>query len=137
MIVGDNWENISNFKLVTKELKNFRYVIYDKDVQYEDYPKFYQQMRIYLSVSEYEGGPIPALEALACGVPVVLSDTGFARNLVVSGNNGYVFPVNDLDLAEYFLRLAYAGKFDDPRQSIINYTWENYARKIWQGLVRL
>jgi hypothetical protein len=27
MIVGDNWENISNFKLVTKELKNFRYVI--------------------------------------------------------------------------------------------------------------
>ncbi|GAB2456287.1 glycosyltransferase [Xylanimonas ulmi] len=41
-----------------------------------------------------EGGPIAAVEAVALGLPVVISDVGFARELVAStGGRGVVVPV--------------------------------------------
>ena len=42
-----------------------------------------------------EGLPVNVMEALACGLPVVLSDNRGHRVLAVDGKNGYVVPVND------------------------------------------
>ena len=39
--------------------------------------------------------PVNVMEALACGVPVVLSDNRGHRVLAGEGENGYVVPVND------------------------------------------
>lgn len=42
-----------------------------------------------------EGLPVNVMEALACGLPVVLSDNRGHRVLAVNGKNGYVVNVND------------------------------------------
>ncbi|MBR3836478.1 MAG: glycosyltransferase family 4 protein [Clostridia bacterium] len=42
-----------------------------------------------------EGLPVNVMEALACGLPVVLSDNRGHRVLGVNGENGYVIKVND------------------------------------------
>lgn len=45
-----------------------------------------------------EGLPVNVMEALACGLPVVLSDNRGHRVLGVNGENGYVVKVNDYEL---------------------------------------
>ncbi len=44
-----------------------------------------------------EGLPVNVMEALACGLPVVLSDNRGHRVLGVDGENGYVVKVNDYE----------------------------------------
>ena len=44
-----------------------------------------------------EGLPVNVMEALACGLPVVLSDNRGHRVLAVNGKNGYVVNVNDCE----------------------------------------
>lgn len=44
-----------------------------------------------------EGLPVNVMEALACGLPVVLSDNRGHRVLGVNGENGYVVKVNDFE----------------------------------------
>lgn len=42
-------------------------------------PGYYTEIDIYLCASQSEGTPNPVLEAMACGVPVVTTDVGVAR----------------------------------------------------------
>lgn len=53
-----------------------------------------------------EGLPVNVMEALACGLPVVLSDNRGHRVLGVEGENGYIVKVNDYDaMAERICRI--------------------------------
>lgn len=38
-------------------------------------------MKVFISVTLYDGGPIPLLESMACGVPPVITNTGFVPTL--------------------------------------------------------
>jgi glycosyltransferase involved in cell wall biosynthesis len=51
--------------------------------------------RIFILPSNYEGWGLAAVEAAACGLPVVMTDTGGAREIVDNGITGYVVPVAD------------------------------------------
>ena len=63
----------------------------------EDRPAAYQNMTIYVGNSEddYEEGTLPFLEALACGVPVVTTPNGVARDIIKDGENGLLVPFQD------------------------------------------
>lgn len=54
-----------------------------------------------------EAFSLAAIEAMALGKPVVHSDVGGAREMIVDGHDGYLFPVGDLDaLVHRLVRLA-------------------------------
>jgi glycosyltransferase involved in cell wall biosynthesis len=60
-----------------------------------------RQSSVFLMTSLWEGIPRVAIEALACGVPVVAPDVGEMHSLVSDGVNGFVSSNGDaLDLAE-------------------------------------
>ncbi|WP_062046835.1 N-acetyl-alpha-D-glucosaminyl L-malate synthase BshA [Bacillus sp. JCM 19034] len=50
-----------------------------------------------LLLSEKESFGLVALEAMACGVPVIGSDAGGIPEVVVDGKTGYICPVGDID----------------------------------------
>lgn len=55
---------------------------------YEKLPDFYKEIDYYLVTSTNEGGPMPVLEALAMGKPVISSDVGFAWDYPVIKYDG-------------------------------------------------
>lgn len=58
----------------------------------EDYLR---QSDIYVSSSRTEGLPLSILEAMACGLPIVATNAGGTRDIVVDGENGFLIQVDD------------------------------------------
>ena len=52
---------------------------------------------LFLLPSETESFGLAALEALSCEVPVIATDVGGLPEVVRDGENGYLFPVGDVD----------------------------------------
>ena len=52
--------------------------------------EFYHSIDVYVCASRSEGTPNPALEALACGVPVVTTRVGNMPELIRDGENGFL-----------------------------------------------
>jgi len=51
---------------------------------------FHQQLDVLCVASTAEGGPLPLLEALACGAFVVTTDVGIAREVIRDRNDGLI-----------------------------------------------
>ncbi len=56
----------------------------------------YHEADAYISASHWEGMSNSALEAMATGLPLLLSDIDGHRELVMDGQNGYLFSPKDL-----------------------------------------
>ncbi len=61
----------------------------------EDLVRLYQDARAVVVPSIYEPFGIVALEAMACGRPVIVSDVGGLREIVTDGVDGYLVPAGD------------------------------------------
>jgi len=66
-----------------------------------------QCLDLFLFLSHREGLSVAVIEALACGLPCVVTDVGGAKEQVEQGKNGYVVPRGDVskatEHAEYLL----------------------------------
>lgn len=72
-----------------------------------DMPRVYHDADVFVLPSESEGMSIALLEAMASGLPVVVTDTGGTAELVREGENGLIVPWADPDaLARAIARLA-------------------------------
>lgn len=61
----------------------------------EQMPGLYQTADLFVLASENEGMSNAALEALACGLPLVLTNVGGASELIAHNENGFIVPVGD------------------------------------------
>ena len=66
-------------------------------VTYNDLPRWYQMADIYISPSHVDGSSVSLMEALACGLPCVVSDIPGNREWIVEGENGWLFCDGDAD----------------------------------------
>ena len=57
--------------------------------------QYYRAADLCVSSSRSEGLPFNVMEAMACGLPAVLSDVKGHEDLVRSGENGFLFPYDD------------------------------------------
>ena len=67
------------------------------EVAYERMPEFHSAMSLCVAPARYEGFGLVPLEAMACGVPVVATQTGCYRDVITPGVNGSLIPCDDLE----------------------------------------
>ena len=64
-------------------------------VKYYELPQVYHSADLYISAAHSDGTSISLLEAMACGLPVLVSDIPGNREWVTPGENGWLFPDGD------------------------------------------
>ena len=60
-------------------------------------PDYFKAADLYLSCAHSDGTSVSLLEAMAVGLPVVVTDRPGNREWVVSGKNGWMAPAGDAD----------------------------------------
>ncbi len=89
--------------------------------------------RVFLSTAEREGTPTAALEAMMCGIPVILTPSNDYRWLVKDGVHGFV--TSGWDIGEIAMRISAvlhnedrrAQMGDQARLRAIQHTWKGNA----------
>lgn len=82
-------------------------VSFSGQVSYKDLPKYYRSADLYVSASHSDGSSVSLMEALASGIPALVSDIPGNREWVAPEENGWWFPDGDVNaLAEAILRAA-------------------------------
>lgn len=77
-----------------KGLHNIIFTGFRTDIDY-----LLTQTNLCLSTSRWEGLPIALIEATSLGIPIVASDVVGNNEVVENGENGYLFPQEDIDAA--------------------------------------
>ena len=127
---GKGWGYEKIFRAIEEHGLRDR-VILPGYVSREDQPRWYNAADLFVYPSQYEGFGLPPLEAMACGIPVVTSDTSSLPEVV--GSAGKTVNVDDVEaLAE-----AMAAVLSDPAeaarmreeglQRASSFTWEAAA----------
>ncbi|MFP3853961.1 MAG: glycosyltransferase family 4 protein [Anaerolineales bacterium] len=82
-------------------------VVMPGQIRFEELPDYYRAADLYVSASHSDGSSISLLEAMACGLPALVSDIPANREWVQEGENGWLFSVRDSDALAWALRQAF------------------------------
>jgi mannosylfructose-phosphate synthase len=96
----------------------------------------YQHAELFVLPSVFEPFGMTALEAMACGTPVVASKFGGIRNVITNGQNGVLIdPTDAREFADGMISVlsdqALAGRFGSEGSHTIqeSYSWEAIAQR--------
>ena len=79
-------------------------VTFGGQISQTDLPNWYHMADVYISPSHVDGSSVSLMEALACGLPCLVSDIPANKEWVVENENGWLFRDGDADhLAEKIL----------------------------------
>lgn len=122
LLLGRDWDKHPRFAELAR-LPHFRHVV----APYRDYPSWYAQMDVFLSLSSLEGGPIPLIEAMMSNVVPVATRTGFAPDVVEHERTGYLCDVDAPADEVVDLVAAARASRADVRSSVVHLDWQRYA----------
>jgi glycosyltransferase involved in cell wall biosynthesis len=122
-VFGTGWEEFIQQEGLNN-YENFEYILWNEKFRND----LMSQHAIFLSLSTLEGGPIPMIEALNCGMFAVVTDTGFARDIIVENISGRILPrhaiLEDVRSAIVDAKLSEAQSI----QSVSELTWDRLAK---------
>ena len=102
-------------------------------VSQEDLPLVYNLSSLFVYPTIYEGFGLPALEAMACGVPVITTDVSSLPEIV--GEAGMLVPVNNVE-ALHGAMIEVLGD-EDLRREMINKGIQRAAKFSWEQTAKL
>jgi glycosyltransferase involved in cell wall biosynthesis len=88
-LIGKDWVGSQEFEELST-LDNFTYT----EFEFKSYPALLAQHKVFCTLSDLEGGPVPLLESLVAGLSVVATDTGTAEDLIPSACRNFILPTN-------------------------------------------
>ena len=135
IVVGDGPEK-EKLQLLAKDLQ-LQHTEFLGRISPDRMPMIYDKADVYLNTPSVDNMPISILEAFACGLPVISTNTGGIPYIVENGKTGLLVEDNDYcGLADAALllfedtglaaRLAAAARIE-----VSKYSWQN-VRKGWQ-----
>ncbi len=139
VVVGgddDSEAEVERLQRLSHKLRIQDSVTFAGPVGHEVLPSYYSAAHVCVIPSYHESFGLVALEALACGTPVVAAGVGGIENVVRQGETGYVVKDNDpLRLADRIAALL--SRPDDgtrsvssTRASVLGFGWANVAEAI-------
>jgi glycosyltransferase involved in cell wall biosynthesis len=66
-------------------------------ISYDKLPEYYHAADLYVSASHSDGSSVTLMEALASGLPVLVSDIPGNREWIAGNADGWLFPDGDVD----------------------------------------
>ena len=133
LLVGEgNLEN--HYKDLVKSLgleKNVEFLGYRRDI-----PNLMAMCDIAVSTSRQEGLPVNVMEAMATGLPLVVTDCRGNSDLVYNGENGFVVGVDDAEACANSIENLYNSKdlrkeFGEKSKMLIqNYSLDNVMEEM-------
>ncbi|MDP2669383.1 MAG: glycosyltransferase family 4 protein [bacterium] len=94
LIVGDGPEK-ERLRLMAQGLGLKDSVVFEPAVDFETLISYYKTADLYLLTSFYEGWPLAPIEALASGLPVIVTDVVRGHETIKDGVNAVTVPVGD------------------------------------------
>ena len=132
LLIGKGFRSSEFAPLLTKST-SLKYV----EAKYSDFRTHYNQMKVFVSVSRLEGGPIALLEAMMCGCIPVATNTGFSSDLIEHQKNGLI--IQDQSNFEQIVTLIDRAMLmenpDNISNSVTHHSFQHFAnRLIEEGL---
>jgi D-inositol-3-phosphate glycosyltransferase len=127
---------IEKLKKLSAALKVDGKVRFEGLIEHGQLPYYYSAADVCIVPSYYESFGLVALESLACGTPVVATDVGDLRNIIRSGETGYVVADNVPEkIAGGIARVLSAPDRDREsvlavRASVSRFDWSHIAATI-------
>jgi D-inositol-3-phosphate glycosyltransferase len=139
IVIGGDTESeveLTQLKQLANKLGITKAIVFTGTVKHELMPYYYNAADVCVVSSHYESFGLVALEALACGTPVVATDVGDLRNIIQPGLSGYVVSNHSVNCLSEMI----SEVLDWPdrnlsrsrliRQSVTGFSWENTALQI-------
>lgn len=118
-------------------------VEYHQAIAEAELPTLYRSCDIFLWPTHREGFGLPPMEALACGTPVVATDSGAVADYLADGRDGFIVPIQRPDLLAKQLEKLVA----DPKlrtkmgqagaKAMLAWDWDNQTDKLETYLMKL
>jgi glycosyltransferase involved in cell wall biosynthesis len=115
---------------------NIRGVRHLDHLSRSELPSVYRSSDVFLMPSLIEGFGLTALEALACGVPCIITPNVLGDNFIKDGCEGYTVPIRDPDAIADRLSHLYADHDALARMGMAarlhacKYSWDNYRTNL-------
>lgn len=131
LLVG-SFEKLSK-KIITKAKETERVVFRGGTATPE---REFKKSDIFAFPSNQDGFGSVVLEAMACGLPVIVSENTGAKDCVRDGIDGFIIPTADVDALcdriNYFYKNR--GKVEEmgrrAREQALKYDWESYRKRL-------
>lgn len=133
----------SQLRELAEHLKVTEAVTFRGFVPREHMPRVYQEADIFVLPSQHEGMSIALLEAMASGLPVIVTDTGGTAELVTQGANGEIVPWADVPtLTTALQRLLKDGEHrtrmgEESRHRALAFGWPALAARYLELCARV
>jgi len=116
-------------------------VVWPGFVQIDRLPAFYALARAFILPSVKEPWGLVVNEAMACGLPVLVSrQCGCAADLVAPGRNGYVYDAADADALYRLMTMVSGVTFklapmgEASREIIRRWSPDTFAESLWKAV---
>ena len=142
-LVGDGPDR-SALERLTKKLGIEKYVRFYGYTMGEDLVQLYKSSDLFVMPSRTEAFPLSILEAGAARLPILATNTGDLRNIVIENVNGHLVEPDDIDelayYLEYFAGNPHLEKLGQGSYDLVTqeYSWDKTIQKllrIYESLV--
>ena len=136
LVVGDGPEHASvAARIAERDLRDC--VTLTGSVPHADTPSYYRAGDVFALSSDFDNSPNAVLEAMACGRPIVATDSGGVRDFVADHAGGAIVPTrNAAALADaigrYLLEPELSRRVGDHnrRRASADFSWRESARQL-------
>jgi len=107
-------------------------------IPHEELYRTYSDASVFVLTSLNDGFPNVVIEAMACGVPVIISENVGVRDVVRDGVDGFVIPIRDVGALKERLMLFYESPDlcqqmgRTARERAKAFTWERFGDHLLQ-----